>query len=45
MNGYLKKSPTKSGLLKRVSRDGMPVLDIMKDGTYVILCNGIRRNI
>ena len=45
MNGYIKKSPTKSGLIERVSRDGMPVLDVMKDGTYVMVFEGTyRRN-
>jgi hypothetical protein len=44
INGYLKKSPTKSGLIERISRDGMPVLDIMKDGTYVMVFEGTYRN-
>lgn len=44
MNGYIKKSPSKSGLIKRISRDGMPVVDIMKDGTYVMVFEGSYRN-
>ena len=43
MNGYIKKSPTKSGLNKKISRDGMPVTDIMKDGTYVMVFEGTYR--
>ena len=45
MNDYIKKSPTKSGLNKKISRDGIPVTDVMKDGTYVMAFEGIyRRN-
>jgi len=44
MNGHTKKSPTKSGLKKRYSRDGMPVFDVMKDGTYVMVFEGTYRN-
>ena len=43
MNGFIKKSPTKSGLNKRISRDGMPVTDKMKDGTYVMVFEGTYR--
>ena len=43
MNGYIKKSPTKSGLNKKISRDGMPVTDIMKDGTYIMVFEGTYR--
>ena len=43
MNGFIKKSPTKSGLNKRISRDGMPVTDVMKDGTYVMVFEGTYR--
>ena len=43
MNGYIKKSPTKSGLNKKISRDGMPVTDVMKDGTYVMVFEGTYR--
>ena len=43
MNGFIKKSPSKSGLNKRISRDGMPVTDIMKDGTYVMVFEGTYR--
>ena len=37
MDGSMKKSPTGSGLIKRISRDGMPVATTMKDGTYVLI--------
>ena len=43
MNGYIKKSPTNSGLNKKISRDGMPVTDVMKDGTYVMAFEGTYR--
>jgi len=43
MNGYIKKSPTKSGLNKKISRDGMPVTSVMKDGTYVMVFEGTYR--
>ena len=43
MNGYIKKSPTNSGLNKKISRDGMPVTDVMKDGTYVMVFEGTYR--
>ena len=43
MNGYIKKSPTNSGLNKRISRDGMPVTDVLKDGTYVMVFEGTYR--
>jgi hypothetical protein len=36
MDGSIKKSPTGSGLIKRISRDGMPVATTMRDGTYVL---------
>ena len=44
MNGYIKKSPLKSGLNKKISRDGMPVTYIMKDGTYVMVFEGTYRS-
>ena len=44
MNGYISKSPTGSGLIPKVSRDGMPVIDTMKDGTYVMVFEGSYRN-
>ena len=44
INGYIKKSPTKSGLNKKISRDGMPVTDVMKDGTYVMVFEGTYRS-
>ena len=43
MNGFIKKSPTKSGLNKKISRDGMPVTGVMKDGTYVMVFEGTYR--
>ena len=43
MNGYIKKSPNGSGLNKKISRDGMPVTDVMKDGTYVMVFEGTYR--
>ena len=36
MDGSIKKTPTGSGLIKRISRDGMPVATTMRDGTYVL---------
>lgn len=44
INGYIKKSPTKSGLNNKLSRDGMPVTDVMKDGTYVMVFEGTYRD-
>ena len=44
LDGSKKKSPTKSGLKERYSRDGMPVIDVMKDGTYVVVFEGTYRN-
>ena len=44
MDGSLKKSPTGSGLIKRISRDGMPVATTMKDGTYVLIFEGTYRD-
>ena len=44
MDGSMKKSPTGSGLIKRISRDGMPVATTMKDGTYVLIFEGTYRD-
>ena len=44
MDGSTKKSPTGSGLVKRISRDGMPVATTMKDGTYVLVFEGTYRD-
>ena len=44
MDGSIKKSPTDSGLIKRISRDGMPVATTMKDGTYVLIFEGTYRD-
>ena len=43
INGFIKKSPIKSGLNKKISRDGMPVTATMKDGTYVMVFEGTYR--
>ena len=45
MKGYIKKSPTNSGLMKKPSRDGIPAIDIMKDGTYVMVFKGTYRDL
>ena len=45
MDGTKKKSPTGSGLIKRISRDGMPVVSKMKDGTYILVFEGTYRDI
>lgn len=45
MNRYIKKSPTNSGLMKRPSRDGISAIDIMKDGTYVMVFEGTYRDL
>ena len=44
MDGSIKKSPTGSGLIKRISRDGMPVTTTMRDGTYVLIFEGTYRD-
>ena len=44
MDGSIKKSPTGSGLIKRISRDGMPVATTMMDGTYVLIFEGTYRD-
>ena len=44
MDGSEKKSPTGSGLKNRISRDGMPVVAKMKDGTYVLVFEGTYRD-
>ena len=44
MDGSILKSPTGSGLIKRISRDGMPVATTMKDGTYVLIFEGTYRD-
>ena len=44
MDGTKKKSPSKSGLIKRISRDGMPVVCKMKDGTYILVFEGTYRD-
>ncbi len=44
MDGSKAKSPTESGLIARISRDGMPVFDRMSDGTYVMVFEGTYRD-
>ena len=44
MDGSIKKTPTGSGLIKRISRDGMPVATTMRDGTYVLIFEGTYRD-
>ena len=44
MDGSLKKSPTGSGLIKRISKYGMPVATTMRDGTYVLIFEGTYRD-
>ena len=44
MDGSIKKSPTGSGLIERISREGMPVATTMKDGTYVLIYEGTYRD-
>ena len=45
LDGTTKKSPTGSGLIKRISRDGMPVVNRMKNGIYVLVFEGTYRDI
>ena len=45
MDGSVKKAPTESGLKNRISRDGMPVVTKMKDGTYVLVFEGTYRDL
>ena len=44
MDGSIKKSPTGNGLIKRISRDGMPVTTKIKNGTYVLIFEGTYRD-
>ena len=44
IDGSIKKSPTDSGLEKRISKEGMPVATTMKDGTHVLIFEGTYRN-
>ena len=44
MDGTKEKSPTGSGLIPRISRDGMPVFDRLSDGTYVMVFEGTYRD-
>ena len=45
IDGSIKKSPTNSGLEKRISKEGMPVATTMKDGTIVLIFEGTYRNL
>ena len=44
IDGTKLKAPAGSGLLPRVSRDGMPEFGMLKDGTYVIVYEGTYRD-
>ena len=44
MDGTKKKSPTGSSLKKRISRDGMPVVCKLKNGTYILVFEGTYRD-
>lgn len=44
VDGSTKKSPTNSGLEKRISKEGMPAAVTMKDGTIVIIFEGTYRD-
>ena len=44
MDGSVKKSPTGSRLEKRISKEGMPAVTTMKDGTYVLVFDGTYRD-
>ena len=44
IDGTIKNSPTNSNLKKRYSRNGMPVVNTMKDGTYVLVFESTYRD-
>ena len=44
MDGTIKRKPTGSEIKKRISRDGMPGINKMKDGTYVLVFEGTYRD-
>ena len=44
MDGTIKKKPTENILIKWTSRNGMPVINKMIDGTYILVFEGPYRN-
>lgn len=44
LDGTIKRKPTGSEIKKRISRDGMPGINKMKDGTYVLVFEGTYRD-
>ena len=44
MDGTIKRKPTGSEIQKRISRDGMPVINRMKNGKYVLAFEGTYRD-
>ena len=44
MDGTIKKKPTGTLLKGRISRDGMPVINKMMDGTYILVFEGTYRD-
>ena len=44
IDGTLKKKPTGSEIKERISREGMPVINKMKDGTYILVFEGTYRD-
>ena len=44
MDGTIKKKPIGTLLKRRISRDGMPVINKMMDGTYILVFEGTYRD-
>jgi hypothetical protein len=44
IDGTIKRKPTGSEIQKRISRDGMPVINRMKNGKYVLVFEGTYRD-
>ena len=44
MDGTIKRKPTGAKIQKRISRDGMPVINRMKNGKYVLVFEGTYRD-
>ena len=44
MDGTIKRKPTGSEILKRISREGMPVINRMKNGKYILVFEGTYRD-
>jgi len=44
MDGTIKRKPTGSEIRKRISRDGMPVINRMKNGKYILVFEGTYRD-